>query len=289
MDNSREKLQPDVQATPEYSFGRVLRFWRTTFNMSQEDLSWEVGVSTKHISFLESGRSQPGRATVLRIAEAFDLGLKDTNNLLVSAGFFPQHHGISLDSPALKWLRKSLIVTLQGQDPNPAIVTDPYGNILMVNKAWLRFYRDNSQPGCLDGPLNAYRLYFGEEGLRPYLLNWDILSCGLLMNLQQELLLRPDPDGQAILDELLGYPNIPQNWQRRAAEIAHMPYYTILLRLKDQVTRKYRSISNTVGATPYVSEPRLLLVTYLPTDGVPYSTLDELERDESLLHPLLPY
>ncbi len=272
------------------NFGRFLRFWRTTFGMSQEDLSWEVGVSTRHISFLESGRSQPGRGTVLKIARAFHLNTKDTSSLLVSAGFLPQQQSLTLDSPELKWMRKSLITALRGGDPNPTSVTDPYGNVLMINRAWLRFYSDNAaQPECLDGPLNAYHLYFGDKGLRPHLLNWDVLACGLLMNLQQEVLLSSDPTGEKILEELLTYPNIPDDWQRRAVGIAHMPYYTVNLQLRDRTKRHYRSITNTVGTTPYISEPRLLITTLYPKDGEPYSRLEELEADSSLKHKLLLY
>lgn len=271
------------------AFGRLLRFWRMTFGMSQEDLSWDVGISTRHISFLESGRAQPGRTTVLILAEAFKLGLRDTNNMLVAAGFFPQMKKLGNDMPELKRLHKSLVITMKGRDPHPTVVHDPFGNIVMVNKAWLRFFKDNAQSEAIEGPLNAYRLYFCEEGLRPYLMNWDTLSCAYLMALQQELLLNDDPGGQQILDELLGYPNIPQDWKRRAVTIPHSSYYTMNFRLRDGSIHGFHSVTCTVGAMPYISEPRMLVHTLYPKSGKPYSTQEALDNDATLQHPLLFY
>jgi transcriptional regulator with XRE-family HTH domain len=283
----REKLGEKTKEGT--TFGRILRFWRTTFGKSQEDLSWEVGISTRHISFLESGRALPGRTTVLLLAQAFKLGLRDTNNMLVAAGFFPQHQNLSEDHPELKRLHKSLIITMRGRDPHPTTVHDPYGNIMMVNKAWLRFFTDNSQPGAVHKPLNSYRLYFCEEGLRPYLINWDTLSCAILMALQQEVLLKEDPAALQILEELLTYPNIPPDWKRRAVSIPFSSYYTVNFRLKDNSMHSYHSVSSTVGASPYISEPRLLVHSIYPRFGSTYSTLEELENDDSLIHPLLYY
>ena len=270
-------------------FGRMLRFWRTTFEMSQEELSFEVEVSTKHISFLESGRSQPGRAMVAKFSEAFDLGLRDTNNLLLAAGFLPPHEDLFQDALEFKWLRQSLIVTMERTDPYPAHVMDPYGNIVMLNKAWLRLFRNNSMPGFLNGPINIYHLYFSEMSVRFYRANWERLACNLLMNLQQEVLLYGDPASQKILDELLKYPHIPDNWQRRAADFPQTHNYNIRLQLKDDSERTYLLTNNTVGSTHYASEPRLLLTVYYPQDQAPYSSMDELENDPSLQHPLLFY
>jgi hypothetical protein len=120
-------------------------------------------------------------------------------------------------------------------------------------------------------------------------MNWDNLACAYLMTLQQEVLLNENPVGQQILEELLTYPNIPPDWKQRAVFIPHSFYYTIYFRLKDNSKLTYQSVISTVGTTPYVTEPRLLVHTFYPKDGRTYSTLDELEHDDSLQHPLLFY
>jgi len=264
-------------------FGRLLRFWRTTFGMSQEELALETGVSPRHVSFLETGRSQPGRSMVLNLAQVFELSEQDVNTLMVAAGFVADRSSVDLKAPEMGWLRKSLALTLRAYEPAAAMVMDHYGNIHMINRGFLRLYTTFIKPEHLQGPLNAYHLYFSEHGLRPYLVDWEDVACRLLVTLQQEMLLGGEEEAQRIVDELLQYPSIPGNWSQRGAEIAHKPSFRIRLRYPDGSVRPFFNIVNTVGATPYVAEPRLLISIKVPEDVDAFPPLDSIDID----HPLL--
>ena len=136
-------------------FGRLLRFWRNTFSLSQEALSLEVGVSARHISFLETGRSSPGKALVYQLAETFGLSSRDTSNLLAAAGFFPDKVKSDLSAPEQRWLRKSVALSLRDLEPAPAWVSDPCGTVLMVNRGWIQL--DQDHPGFRDASYRARR------------------------------------------------------------------------------------------------------------------------------------
>lgn len=280
-------------------FGRLLRFWRTTLEMTQEELAWKVGASFRHVNFLEAGRSQPRRDMVLRLAEALDLSPRDTNNFLAAAGLMPKQQGRPLTLSEKDFLRRSLIRTLRNLDPHPSIVMDPYTNIQMINRAFLRLLRDFIKPEFIQDTLNGYHLLFSEEGFRPYMPHWEELACLQLMALQQEVILNEDPVAQSILDALLAYPNIPKGWQRRAIEFGkgRLTFensftlrhgYQLPLRQRDNSVRNYFTMMSTVGSAASI-KPRILFYTLYPEDGAPYVSAEELAGDETLKHPLLPY
>ncbi|ROS01602.1 DNA-binding XRE family transcriptional regulator [Sinobacterium caligoides] len=265
------------------AFGRLLKLWRNTRNMSQEELSLEVGVSSRHISFLETGRSNPGRKLVGQIAEVFKLSTRDRNNLLVAAGFTQTE--LEADQRQHHLITKTLQLTLSGLDPTPACASDAYGNIIMVNRAWVRLYQRYGIDLSSDGRINSYHLYFSNKGLKPYLVGWDDIACALLMNLQQEVLLTDDARALDILEELLNYPDIPENWQRRSDQIGYQHSFRVSLRALDGLsTEELVCVNHTVGATPFISEPRIIISSFHRTDGLPIEGTEELSAID---HPLL--
>jgi transcriptional regulator with XRE-family HTH domain len=266
-------------------FGRLLRFWRNTFSLSQEALSLEVNVSARHISFLETGRSRPGKALVLQLAAAFDLSSRDTSNLLAAGGFFPDRADSDLSAPEQRWLRKSIALGLRDLDPAPAWVADSCGRILMVNRGWLHLNRDHLHEFGTTLRMNSYHMYFSELGLRKQLLDWEELACALLVNLQQEVLLTGDQQAQQVLDELLQYSDVPADWAQRGARVPYSHSFKIRSqREQEQIT--WIAINNTVGATPYVAQPRLLLSALHPLDMTQWPQLSQLQQlDHHLLYP----
>jgi transcriptional regulator with XRE-family HTH domain len=266
-------------------FGRLLRFWRNTFSLSQEALSLEVGVSARHISFLETGRSKPGKALVLQLATAFGLSSRDTSNLLAAGGFFPDRAESDLSAPEQRWLRKSIALGLRDLDPAPAWVADSCGRILMVNRGWIHLNRDHLPEFGATLRMNSYHMYFSELGLRKQLLDWEELACALLVNLQQEVLLTGDQQAQQVLDELLQYSDVPEDWAQRGARVPYSHSFKIRSqREREQIT--WIAINNTVGATPYVAQPRLLLSALHPLDKSQWPQLSQLQDlDHHLLYP----
>ena len=265
-------------------FGRLLRFWRTTLGISQEQLSTHVGVSVRHISFMENGRSMPGRAMVLDLAQALALGARDTNNLLLAAGFIPARRappvGELLQTDAMRWLRSSLLLTLRGLDPVPAVVHEPGGQVVMANRAWVRWLRGQGELETAAANSNLYRWFFAKTDTTD--AGWEAVACGLLMNLQQEAILSDAPDINALLAELETLPSVPRDWRRKAVGVAYFHSFRIY-----RNGRAYTSVASTVGATPYVEQPRLLINALYPDGG---GTLDRVDEDgAALVSPLLFY
>lgn len=267
--------------------------------MTQEELAWEVGASCRHIGFLETGRAQPGRAMVLRLAKTLHLNPRDTNNLLIAAGFMPSHQGGPLPSPEQDFLHESLITALRHKDPHPTVVMDPYTSIMMLNKAFLRLLYDYVEPALFQGPLNGYHLLFSEKCFCPYLPHWEELACLQLMALQQEVIINEDPVAEKILHDLLTYPSIPANWRRRVVELgcAGLSFmnsfilrhgYQLPLRQPGAPDRKYLAMMTTVGSAASI-QPRILIFTLYPEGERPYVTAGELSADGRLKHPLLFY
>src|SRR5918997_2281990 len=110
--------------------GPLLRDWRRRRRMSQLDLALEAGVSSRHLSFIETGRARPSAEMVLRLAEHLDVPLRDRNQLLLAAGYAPIYSEASLHSPAMLAIRAALRRLLKAHDPYPALVVDRWWNIV---------------------------------------------------------------------------------------------------------------------------------------------------------------
>lgn len=271
-----------METTPP-PFGRLLRFWRNTFGLSQEALSLDVGVSARHISFLETGRSRPGQALVHQLAEAFKLSDRDASNLLAAAGYFPRTPG-NLSGPEQRWLRKAASLRLRDLEPAPAWVADPCGNILLVNRGWVSLTSGLQNDAQAPLRTNAYHLYFSDQGLRRHLLDWEDLACALLVNLQQEVLMTEDGAAQEILAELLDYPGVPADWARRGARVPYSHSFKVRLQQADGSLYTFIAVNNTLGATPYVARPRLIVSALHPLDKGQWRSF---QPDPGLAHPLL--
>ena len=244
----------------------------------------EVGVSARHLSFLETGRSKPGKTLIYELAQVFGLSHRDTSNMLAAAGYFPDATVRDLSAPELRWLRKSLVLSLQDLEPVPAWIADPCGNILMVNRGWIQLMNRYLEDKAPETELNAYHFYLGQQWLRKHLLDWEDLACALLLHLQQEALLTEDETSRAALDELLALPDIPGDWQRRGAGVPYSHSFPVRVKSEDGTTHSYLAVNNTVGATPYVASPRLILSTLHPMDHTDHYSR---EAQQDLQHPLL--
>jgi transcriptional regulator with XRE-family HTH domain len=265
-------------------FGRLLRFWRTTLDISQEQLSMQVGVSVRHISFLENGRALPGRITALDLAQALALGERDTNNLLLAAGFIPAYRAPQLPADELRWLRSSLLLTLRGLDPVPAVVHEPNGNIVMANRSWVQWLRGIGESEIAPTNSNVYRWFFANTHMYEVDADWETVACALLMNLQQEAILSDTAEINTLLAELEALPTVPRDWRRRAVQVSYFHSFKVC-RIESGRQRCYTSVTHTVGATPYVEEPRLLVNALYPSEDA----LMNLDPVQKLTSPLLFY
>jgi len=275
-----------MESAEDLSFARFLKFWRKIFGYSQEALSAEIGISTRHLSFLETGRSKPSRQLVIDFATFFKLSGRDTNNLLVAADFLPQDP-TTLDHTGEEntFLGKMLDLTLSSLDNVPACIQDAYGNIVQCNREWVIFNR-YWESGFGDRRCeNTYYLYLSEEdGIKKYLNNWENVATPLLLTLQQEILFTDNKQAQATLDNLLKLGGYPKDWQLRGAEVSYNHSLKFELSGENKPTQHFICCNNTIGATHYVSEPRLVVTTLHRIDA-PFDA--NCFGDEEIYHPLM--
>jgi transcriptional regulator with XRE-family HTH domain len=199
--------------------GIILRQWRGSRGKTQLDLSFDSGISQKHISFVESGRSTPSRQTLLDLAQALEIPLREQNTLLLAAGYAPVHSQDPLDAPAMTSITKALKRMLRQHEPFPAIVMDRHWNVLMTNDASPRFFDCFIDMDARPQPRNLLHLMFDPEGMRPFIANWKSTARSLLARVHREALGRViDAGTRSLLDELSKYPDIAPEWRNPSTE-----------------------------------------------------------------------
>ena len=185
--------------------GVLIRDWRRRRRLSQMDLALEAGISTRHLSFVETGRSKPSRDMVLHLAERLEVPLRDRNQLMLAAGYAPQYRERSLDDPDMVHVRDALGRVLGGHEPYPAIAVDKAWNMVASNAA-LGVFLDGVDPALLQPPVNCYRLALHPDGLAPRTLNLGEWRTHLLARLARQIAVTGDDRLVALEAELLGYP-----------------------------------------------------------------------------------
>lgn len=181
-----------------------LRGWRQRRRLSQLELALRAGTTQRHLSFIERGRSIPGRAMVVRLAESLELPLRERNELLLTAGYAPAYGEAALDDDALRPVRSALERILDGHRPFPAIVVDRHGVVVAANPEFELITR-GAAPELLEPPVNAYRVALHPRGIAPRVANFAEWARHVIGRLEQERRRNPDPRLQELLAELGGY------------------------------------------------------------------------------------
>jgi transcriptional regulator with XRE-family HTH domain len=194
-----------VTTTSVRPIGDHLRAWRQRRRLSQLDLALEAEISAKHLSFLETGRAQPSRDMVLRLAERLEVPLRERNLLLVSAGYAPVFSQRPLDDAALQPARKAVDLVLKGHEPYPAIAIDRHWTLVAHNAA-IPALLTSAAPQLLRPPVNVLRLSLHPEGLAPRIENLAEWRAHLLARLRQQIEVTADSELARLLDELTAYP-----------------------------------------------------------------------------------
>lgn len=167
-------------------FGNLLRHWRSLRGKNQLDLSIETGLSQRHISFIESGRSNPSRQTLLEIAQVLDVPLRERNTLLLSAGYAPVYSEAAWNSVQMQSVTKALERILLQHEPFPALVMDRYWNVLLTNEAAPRFFNCFIDLSRRKAPRNMLHLIFDPNGMRPFVENWADVADSLMQRVRSE-------------------------------------------------------------------------------------------------------
>ncbi|OBI23604.1 helix-turn-helix domain-containing protein [Mycobacterium sp. E2497] len=187
--------------------GALLREWRERRRVSQLDLSLTVGVSARHVSFIETGRSRPSAEMVLALAEGLDIPLRERNTLLLAAGFAPRYQSRPLEDAAMTPARDAVQRLLDAHDPYPGIVIDRCWNIVGANAA-ASALTAGLPAELLGPPANVYRLSLHPDGLAGRTLNFPEWAGYLLHQLRRTIAITGDPGLQALNDEVRGYPGV---------------------------------------------------------------------------------
>ncbi|ARU59374.1 MAG: helix-turn-helix transcriptional regulator [Pseudomonadales bacterium] len=249
------------------AFGNMLREIRKAKRLSQLDLAVESEVSTRHISFLETGRAKPSREMILHLARQLDIPFKETNMLLAAAGFAHQYRESNIADPGLANIRNALNFMLQSNEPYPAIVLDAQWNILMANQAQQRIVQKLVALGAKFPPtFNIMEHFMAEEGYRQFVTNWDEVVVILLQRMHKEHLLsarRDEPNTQ--LEKLLTFPGVPTDWLSRDIGDKSHPLVEVRLEIEGQALGIFSTIA-TFGTPLDVTLQDIRIEHYFPAD-----------------------
>jgi transcriptional regulator with XRE-family HTH domain len=247
--------------------GELLREWRQRRRMSQLLLASEADISTRHLSFVESGRALPSREMVMHLAERLAVPLRARNALLVAAGYAPLFRERPLTDPQLSVAREAVEMVLKGHEPYPAIAIDRHWTIVAANGA-LAPLITGAQPALLEAPVNALRLSLHPEGIAPSIVNWHAWRAHLLARLQRQIEVSGDATLAALLDELAAYP-APANVDTDVGNTASaLNQIAVPLRLKTKLGELSFFSTTTVFGTPVdVTLSELAVEAFFPADS----------------------
>jgi transcriptional regulator with XRE-family HTH domain len=190
-------------------FPTELRRWRSVRRLSQLELAMRADTTQRHVSFIEQGRSRPGRSMVVRLAESMELTLRERNELLLAAGFAPAFPESPLDDEALRPVRQAIDTILEGHLPYPAIVVRPPCILVAANRAF-DLFNEGVDPALLEPPINLFRHALHPDGVAPRVRNLPAWGRHLTQHVRAQLARSPDPSLEALLAELEGYlPPLP--------------------------------------------------------------------------------
>lgn len=252
-------------------FAAALRYWRGRRGLSQLRLSLDSGISQRHLSFLETGRAQPGRDLVVKLGIVLDIPLRQRNAMLLAAGFAPAYHERALSDPEMGAVMQALDFMLAQQAPYPALVVDRLWNLVMHNAPAARLMRwllgmpaEAAIPR--DGSVNVLKLMLDPDGVRPWLANWEDVAADLLQWVQREAMGDgPGSEATRLLEALMALPGIAEAARQPNLERAALPFLPMQLR-KDGVALNLFTTITTLGTPHDVTVHELRLESFFPAD-----------------------
>ena len=260
-----------VHAHPSPPFGVLLRDWRQRRRRSQLDLALDAAISSRHLSFIETGRSSPSRGMVLTLAEHLDLPLRDRNHLLLAAGYAPQFPERSFDDPALHGVRAMVDRVLQGHTPFPALAIDRHWHLVAANAAVAPLLA-GCDAGLLAPPVNVLRLSLHPNGLSSRIANLPEWRGHLLERLRRQVGQSADPVLAALYAELSSYPVEPPPASALPDELGGIAV-PFQLRTEAGILR-FLSTSMVFGTPRDVTLSELAIEAFLPADAFTLAALN---------------
>jgi transcriptional regulator with XRE-family HTH domain len=257
-----------VATAQQLMVGPLLRDWRRRRRLTQMELALDAGVSTRHLSFVETGRSRPSSDMVLHLAAQLEVPLRERNELLIAAGYAPHYADRGLQDPALAEIRAAVSRVLQAHEPFPAIAVDRYWDLVASNEA-LAPLLGGVAPELLAPPVNTIRLALHPDGVAPRIVNLGEYRADLIERLERAWRLTGDERLHELYDEMLGYPG-PVAPDPPPAAAPH-PAVTTLLRIRpaagdDGPELAFFSTITTFGTAIDVTVSELAVEAFFPAD-----------------------
>ncbi len=233
--------------------------------MSQLDLASVAAVSTRHLSYVETGRSTPSRELIIHLATHLDVPHREQNDLLLAAGYAPAYVELDLDDPAMEPVVATLDAMLAASEPNPTIVMDRYWNLVRANESALA-WTSLIDPALLGPPLNVLRATFHPDGLAAHITNHDAVAAHLLGRVRRQLAITGDPLLADLLTELEGLaPDATTVTTLDPSGADGTPAVIVRMRI-DGLERAYLSVVSTFGATLDVTASELVIESFYAID-----------------------
>ncbi len=251
------------------SVGNLLSEYRRSRRLSQLELSLMADVSSRHISFIENGRSNPSRDMLLRLADVLDLPHRDSNLLLSAAGFAMTYSNNQLNDEQMSPVLQALEIILKNHNPYPAIVMDFNWNVVMANDAQQKLLHivpgaHSANIGQSSEPVNLLKALFDPQGFRPLLRNFDEVAGYLLRRLKKQCFIHNRPQINALLEELL-LMNPPHNWQQPPETQFEGPMIMTQIGFGDLQLNVFSTLTQ-FGSALDVGMEELTIESYFPGD-----------------------
>jgi transcriptional regulator with XRE-family HTH domain len=239
--------------------GELIRFWRARRGLSQLELALDANLSTKHLSFVETGRSSPSRRLLVHLAQHLDLPISERNRLLLAGGFAPPYLELPYDGEVMRPLRESLERLLEAHEPNPALIVDGLWNLIESNRAASLLW-DGVDPELLEPPINLLRLGVHPGGLPRISSMTAACNAPLIHRLKRRSREDADPALAKLIEEVESY--LPSEPPTSAATEP-----VVSLRLQTSLGEvKLFTVIATLGAPLEVTAANLAIETFLPMD-----------------------
>jgi transcriptional regulator with XRE-family HTH domain len=251
----------DTTARPRV--GPLLRDWRRRRRLSQMDLALEAGVSTRHLSFVETGRSRPSPEMILNLAEQLEVPLRERNQLMLAAGYAPAYEQRTLEDPDMEPVREAIEQVLAGIEPHPAVVVDRHWELLAGNSG-LAFLTEGVDPELLAPPANVLRAALHPDGMAPRIANLGEWRAHLLERLTRQVELTGDAQLRSLHEEVCAYPAPAWN----GSDVPRGGAIAVPLRLHhDGGELSFISTITTFGTAIDITAAELSIETFFPADA----------------------
>lgn len=247
--------------------GTLLRQWRQRRRLSQLDLACLADTSSRHVSFLETGRSRPSRAMLINLADRLDVPLRERNALLIAAGLAPSYAERSLDDPAMAQARAAIDLVLTGHEPYPALAVDRHWHLVAANRMMAPMLAHASQ-ALLAPPVNVLRVSLHPDGVADRIVNYHEWRAHILHRLRHQADATADTTLDDLYRELAAYPAPAGAQPADAASLPQTASVVVPLRLASAVGELSLIGTTTVFGTPMdVTLAELAIESFFPADA----------------------